>query len=71
MHRTNGVEWLSEKFRKAEEEEGEQDSEIRPTWMYHQYKTTEEIERKMRVGEVLSGFTFRGNSDKIMILYGC
>ena len=38
--------------------------------MYYQYKTLEEIERRMSLGEVLSGFTFEGNGDNIMIVYG-
>ena len=38
--------------------------------MYHQYKTLDEIERRMSLGEVLSDFTFEGNGDNIMIAYG-
>ena len=38
--------------------------------MYYQYKTLEEIERRMSLGEVLSGFTFEGNGDNIMVAYG-
>ena len=46
MHKTNVMEWLNEELRKAEKKEGKQDSETRPTRMYYQYKTLEEIERE-------------------------
>ena len=38
--------------------------------MYYNYDSLEEIKRRMSLGEVLSGFTIRGNCDKLMISYG-
>ena len=38
--------------------------------MYNQYVSLQEIKREMRVGEVMSGFTFQGNTNKIIIAYG-
>ena len=69
MYKMNVMEWLSEEFDKADSNR-DQDSEKRVPRMYYQYKTLEEIERKIMLGEVLSGFTFHGNSEKIVIAYG-
>ena len=71
MHKTNVMDWLSEQFEKeqaAAERSGE--SKKRTPRMYYQYKTLEDIERKISQGEVLSGFTFCGNCDKIIVAYG-
>ena len=38
--------------------------------IYYQYHSLEDVERKMRIGEVLSGFTLKGNNEKIIISYG-
>jgi len=69
MHKTNNMDWLREEIRKADVD-GTYKSERRSPRMYYQYKTLEEIERRMSLGEVLSGFTFEGNGDNIMIAYG-
>ena len=69
MHKSNVMEWLSDEIRMAGLG-GSQTFEGRSPRMYYQYKTLEEIERRMSLGEVLSGFTFEGNGDKIIISYG-
>ena len=69
MHKTNNMDWLREEIRKADVDETYK-SERRSPRMYYQYKTLEEIERRMSLGEVLSGFTFEGSGNNIMIAYG-
>ena len=69
MHKSNVMEWLSDEIRMAGSG-ASQTFEGRSPRMYYQYKTLEEIERRMSLGEVVSGFTFEGNGDKIIISYG-
>ena len=69
MYKTNNMDWLREEIRKSSDDESYQQDKRSPR-MYYQYKTLEEIERSMSLGEVLSGFTFEGNGDNIMIAYG-
>ena len=57
VHKTNNMDWLRDEIRK-ESMDGTYKSEKRSPPMYYQYKTLEEIERQMSLGEVLSGFTF-------------
>jgi len=38
--------------------------------MYYQYESLEVIERKIRVGEVISGFTLKGSATKLFVAYG-
>ena len=62
------MDWLREEIRKSSDGESFQQDK-RSLTMYYQYKTLEEIERRMSLGEVLSGFTFEGNGDNEMIAY--
>ena len=57
MHKTNNMEWLRDELRKAGVDRKHK-LERRSPRKYYQYKTLEEIERRMSLGEVLSGFTF-------------
>ena len=38
--------------------------------MYYQYKTLDEVQNRMKYGDVISGFIFDGDSEKIMVGYG-
>ena len=69
MHKTNNMDWLREEIRKSSENRTYKQDKRSPR-MYYQYKTLKEIDRRMSLGEVLSGFTFEGNGDNIMIAHG-
>ena len=69
MHKTNMMDWLSAQFSKVGEDAAQNRNKRSPR-MYYQYATFEELEKKLRLGEVLSGFTFKGNCDQIIIAYG-
>ena len=64
------MEWLAHQFKKENGGDKTNGQNPRVSKMYNQYVSLEEIKRKMRVGEVMSGFTFQGNTDKIIIAYG-
>jgi len=70
MYKTNVMEWLAYQFKTENSEDTTNGYQPRVGKMYNQYASLQEIKRKMRVGEVMSGFTFRGNPDKIIIAYG-
>ena len=70
MYKTNVMEWLAYQFKKEYEDDITNGYLPRVGKMYNQYVSLQEIKRKMRVGEVMSGFTFQGNTDKIIIAYG-
>ena len=70
MYKTIVMEWLTDPFKKENSDDKTNEHNQRVGKMYNQYVSLEEIKRKMRVGEVMSGFTFQGNTDKIIIAYG-
>jgi len=70
MYKTNVMEWLTDQFKKENSDDKTNEHNQWVGKMYNQYVSLEEIKRKMRVGEVMSGFTFQGNTDKIIIAYG-
>ena len=64
MYKTNVMDGLDEKLNERE------NSERRSTRMYYQYDSVEQIERKMKLGEVISGFTLKNRNDILMVAYG-
>ena len=43
---------------------------MRSARMYYQYESLKEIERKIRLGEVISGFTMKDDPSKMVVAYG-
>ena len=70
MYKTNVMEWLAYQFKEEYEDDITNGYIPRVGKMYNQYGSLQEIKRKMRVSEVMSGFTFQGNTDKIIIAHG-
>ena len=65
MHKTNMMDWLTERLGGIPVAK-----EKRYARMYYQYESLEVIERKIRVGEVISGFTLKGSATKLFVAYG-
>ena len=64
MYKSNVMDWLCEQL---------DDHDLAENWsarMYYQYDSLEEIQQKMRLGEVISGFTFKGKQTKMIVAYG-
>ena len=64
MHKLVIMDWIRRNF--AESEKKEKRDHRR---MYYQYKSLDDIVRKMQTGEVISGFMIAG-SDKICVANG-
>ena len=69
MYRTNVMDWLDEELSKEINSTSRKSTRRTPR-MYYQYKTLDEIKMRINVGSVLSGFSFKGNDDKVLVAYG-
>ena len=69
LHKTTTMEWFDIQFRLTKSG-GNDEAKVRQPQNCFQYASREEIDRKMMLGEVLSAFTFHGNPNKIIVLFG-
>ena len=65
MYKTNVMDWLKDRLSGAPVV-----TERRSARMYFQYESLEEIERKIRLGDVISGFTLKSDPSKLIVAYG-
>ena len=64
LQKSMTMDWIRRNFVESETKNK------RDHWrMYYQYKSLDDIVRKMQTGEVISGFMIEG-SDKICVVYG-
>ena len=66
MYQTNVMEWIGWQLFRGTKDESKQ----RTLRMYYQYQSVDEIVQRFESGSVLSGFTMKEYSNKIMIAYG-
>ena len=64
MHKSVTMDWIRRNFVESETK-NKRDHQR----MYYQYKSLDDIVRKMRTGEIISGFTIE-ESNKICVVYG-
>ena len=69
MFKTNVMDWIRDEMSRASNDTATESMTRKPR-MYYQYKSLDEVTRRVNSGEVLSGFTLKGGDEKIMIAYG-
>ncbi len=65
MYKQNVMSWLADRLDSRSIKKGKQSDR-----MYYQYENMEEIERKIQLGEVISGFTLKADPSKLIVGYG-
>ena len=69
MYRTNVMNWIREEM--SRHNANSNDKEFgRKARMYYQYRTLSDVQDRFSVGDVISGFTLKGDDHKIMVAYG-
>ena len=68
MYRTNVMNWIREEM--SRHNANSTDKEFgRKTRMYYQYRTLSDVQDRFSVGDVISGFTLKGDDHKIKVAY--
>jgi hypothetical protein len=70
MYRTNVMNWIREEMNRFKNDDDTDLEFGRKPRMYYQYKTLDQIEKRIKFGVVISGFTLAGDDDRIMVTYG-
>jgi len=70
LHKTYTMEWYDGQLRQEANREAGTETTFRKNRNYFQYTSKHDIDRKMMLGEVLSAFTFFGNTNKLFVAFG-
>ena len=68
MYRTNVMNWIREEMSRHNANSNDKEFGIKAR-MYYQYRTLSDVQDRFSVGDVISGFTLKGDDHKIMVAY--